>query len=71
VNKKDIQALDAISYTVRQDAVVREDIRRAITNHDRAFFAQVVYRVINRLRLTVSDSRRFIDTAYEWFRNSL
>ncbi len=71
MNQKDRQALAAIRYAADQDALVREDIKRAIEYHDRAFFEQVVYRVLDRLQLTVSDARRFVNTAYEWFRNRL
>ena len=71
MNREDRQALAAIRYAAEQDELVREDIHWAIEYHDRAFFEQVVHRVVKRLRLTVSDTRRFIDAAYEWFRRQL
>lgn len=71
MNQRDKQSLESIRYTIQQDALVREDIKRAIEYHDRAFFEQVVYTVIDRLQLTVSDMRGFINSAYEWFRNRL
>jgi len=71
VNREDKQALAAIQYATQQDALVREEIKRAIDYHDRAFFAQVVYRVLDRLQIRVSDMRRFVNSAYDWFRNRL
>ena len=71
MNQKDEQSLEAIRYAIQQDALVREDIDRAIEYHDRVFFEQVVYRVLDRLQLTVTDARRFVNTAYEWFKNRL
>ena len=69
MNQKDEQALASIRYTAAQDALTREDIKRAIDSHDRAFFAQVVSRVIDRLHLSIPDVRGFTERAYEWFKD--
>jgi hypothetical protein len=70
VDEKDEQAREAIRYAAEQDAEVREAIKRTLEYHDKTFFEQVVSRVIDRLRLSIPDRRGFIDTAYEWFKNT-
>lgn len=68
MNRKDERALAAIRYTIEQDIQVREDIKRSLEYHDRVFFAQVVYRVVDRLQLSVVDMRGFVEGAYERFK---
>lgn len=71
MNYNDSQVLAEIEYTAKRDRRVKDDIKKAIDSHDRAFFAEVVYRVLHRLHRTVADITSFIDMAYERFRNRL
>lgn len=67
----DSQVLAAIERAAEEDERIRDDIKRAIDSYDRAFFAQVVFNVLDRLNHAVSDVGRFIDSAYNWFRSRL
>lgn len=67
----DKQVLAAVDQAARYDRRIEEDIKKAIYRQDRNLFERIVRRVLARLRLTVADTRRFIDTAYVWFKNKL
>ena len=65
----DSQILAAIDRAAQEDERIRDDIKKAIESYDRDFFAQVVINVLNSMQRAVNNVGRFIDTAYEWFRN--
>ncbi len=71
MDRSDSQALAAIYSAIQQDVQVREDIRRSLESHDRAFLALVVGRVVSRLRLSVPDMGELVERAYERFRDRL
>ena len=64
----DTQVLEALEFAAQQDSIIRNDIERAIASHDKDFFARIVVNVLNRLHRTVADLRKFIDSAYRWFK---
>lgn len=65
----DNQLLTVLDRAAEQDRRVREDIKNAVDNYDKDFFAQVVQRVLARLNQVVTDFKSFVDNAFEWFRN--
>ncbi len=69
MTQDDSQILSAIDYTAERDDRIKADIEKAIYSHDRVFFEEIVLAVLNRLHRKVKDLRRFMDTAYDWFRS--
>ena len=71
MTQDDSQILAAIDYAADKDSRIRADIENAMASHDRVFFEQIVLSVLQRLHRKVKDLRRFMDTAYDWFRSKL
>ncbi len=67
----DSQVLAEVNYASINDRRIKDDLKKAIDSRDRDFLAQVVARVLRGLNRTVSDFRRFVDTAYTWFKTTM
>jgi hypothetical protein len=67
----DSQVLAVLNDEAKRDKKTGDDLRKAIASRDKDLFAQVVARALRKLNRTVSDFKRFVDTAYIWFKTQM
>ena len=66
----DSKILAEIQYAAEQDRRIKDDIRKAIDSHDKAFFERIVQDIVDQFHLAVAEVKRIVEIAYRRFRNS-
>jgi len=67
----DSQILAEIEYAAKQDRRIKDDIKKAIDSHNRAFLERIVQQIVDQFHLTVTEVQRVAEIVYRRFRNSI